>query len=70
MMMSDLIGRRMSSNGKVHLLKLQESDRSWMTVCGRKIRPSYALAPEQFNFHDDNCCSACGYKHNHRVSAA
>lgn len=62
--MAQLTGRRMSPNGKVHLLKSQERDRSWLTVCGRKIRPDYALAPEQFNFATDDCCSCCSYKHN------
>jgi hypothetical protein len=59
------IGRRMSPAGKLHLLKLQEHDRSWMTVCGRKIKPEYALSPEQFNFTVDDCCSCCSYKYKH-----
>lgn len=56
----DVLGRRINSESNV--LHLMESEglrqHFWLTLCGRKIRPSIALAPEKFD-SAERCCTVC-----------
>jgi hypothetical protein len=58
-----LIGQRLSSTGKLHLLKNQEQD-TWVTCCGRKVRAQYAVPKEDFDFTGADCCICCVYKYS------
>ncbi|MEH1928816.1 hypothetical protein [Nostoc sp.] len=55
----DVLGRRISENGVLHLMD-SENPRSqiWLTVCGRRIRASHALPLQKFDVAE-NCCTVC-----------
>jgi hypothetical protein len=54
----DALGRRMSEHGALHLMESEDRRRKvWLTLCGRKMRPSQALAREKFA--GDDCCAVC-----------
>ncbi len=55
----DVLGRRMSQNGVVHLIDSEESrSQTWFTLCGRKIRAAHALPLQKFDA-SENCCTVC-----------
>jgi hypothetical protein len=54
-----VLGKRMSSGGKLHLLGHVVSDgNTQMTLCGRRIRVKSSLPVENFDFGAE-CCSCC-----------
>ncbi|MBX9255378.1 hypothetical protein H1Q63_15765 [Desmonostoc muscorum CCALA 125] len=54
----DLLGRRISQHGVLHLMENENCRRQvWLTLCGRKIRASSALPLERFA--GDDCCTVC-----------
>ncbi|MFN6538633.1 MAG: hypothetical protein RM021_020095 [Nostoc sp. EkiNYC01] len=54
----DVLGRRMSEHGALHLMESEDRRRKvWLTLCGRKMRPSSALPLERFV--GDDCCTVC-----------
>jgi hypothetical protein len=59
-----LQGQRLSQNRKIHLLEPGNQNRSTIyTLCGRKLRRSYALPPENFDFSGE-CCDQCQEQFN------
>lgn len=52
-----LLGRQMATTGVIHLTEENPSRKTWVTLCGRKIRPSHALPLQEFA--GDNCCAYC-----------
>ncbi len=54
----DVLGRRISQHGALHLMESEKPrQRIWLTLCGRKIRASQALPLERFAGND--CCTVC-----------
>lgn len=57
-----LIGKRLSPTGTIHLLDNPSPNKStWFTLCGRKLRRNYALADETFDSGSE-CCNCCIYQ--------
>ncbi|WP_138506713.1 hypothetical protein [Nostoc sp. PA-18-2419] len=49
----------MSQNKALHLMDSEKpGQRTWFTLCGRKIRVSHALPLENFD-SGENCCTVC-----------
>ncbi|MBW4672813.1 MAG: hypothetical protein KME52_01870 [Desmonostoc geniculatum HA4340-LM1] len=54
----DVLARRISQHGALHLMENEDRRRQvWLTLCGRKIRASQALSAERFA--GDDCCTVC-----------
>lgn len=48
----------MSEHGALHLMESEKGGQAvWLTLCGRKMRVSHALAREKFAGED--CCTVC-----------
>lgn len=57
--MNVLLGRRTNPNNVLHLMDKQDPlARTWLTLCGRKIRAKHALASEKF-VGGEGCCTVC-----------
>ena len=55
----DVLARRMSENGVLHLMDSEDSrSQTWFTLCGRKIRAIHALPLQKFDA-GENCCTVC-----------
>lgn len=55
--MPELLGRQMSSTGVVHLVEERPNTKTWLTICGRKIRVAHALPLQSFT--NGNRCAVC-----------
>lgn len=57
----ELLGKRLSPGKTIHLLDNPNPNKStWFTLCGRKLRRTYALPDETFS--GTECCNCCVYQ--------